>query len=123
MIVRVRALPIIEQIAVRVPGVGHAVNAGEPVGSVVGISVRASQSVLRQAIAHGVVGVVEVSTIGVVRGGQPTPGGSFSKFRTGSGIEDGAMTMLALGLTGTTTVNTPKLKGFMVHDTHISIHM
>jgi len=59
VIVGVRALPIVEQVAVRIPGVGHAVNAGQTIGGIILVAVYNWLSIyhrlFRQPVAGGIV--------------------------------------------------------------------
>ncbi len=66
MIVGVGRDPVIEQVAVVVPGERHAAHGRQPVGVVVDVGGRAAVRHLRQAVARRIVGVGEKGAVSVI---------------------------------------------------------
>jgi hypothetical protein len=69
-VVAVSVHTIIEQVAVIVPGVSHAVYADEAVGVVILVGVGAGFGGLRFPVADFIIGVMEVGAVAVISGGQ-----------------------------------------------------
>jgi hypothetical protein len=74
MIVRQAPVPGLDQVPIRIPHVGDAVDVRQAVRSVVCVYALVVVVLLRQPVAHGVIRVVEVFAGGLVRRGQAVQG-------------------------------------------------